>query len=220
MTLIHEALSPNVRDAVARARAQGDPLARFGVGGGCTPRTNIPPNTGISCPPPPELPGCIRPGRTCDVSRVGATEVVAGGSVFHIEIEPDKVPWFQPLGVRAVITDLDNTDLSHRVLFTSVRINDVPQESINEQAPVAPVNPGDSIKGWWSDDWIDPDGYAVPVGWGWISNAANLNVLTVTGIALGIPQSTSLLVSISLYGNGQGGHPPGLTPKQAAQPRV
>jgi len=150
--------------------------------------------------------------------------VVQGGSAFELTIEPDKVPWFQPVAVRATITDLSSTDLSHRVLFTAVEINDVPQESINNTSPVAPAAPvapatqGGSIKGWWSDDWIDPDGYAVPVGWGWISNAANINLLKIHGIALGLPVSTNVLVSVTLYGNGAGATPDSMTPHQAAQP--
>ncbi|MCG8590654.1 MAG: hypothetical protein MJE66_15290 [Proteobacteria bacterium] len=147
------------------------------------------------------------------------TQLVTGGSTFEISIEPTKVPWFQPLGVRAVVTDAGNSDLSHRVLFTAVEINDTPQESINDTAPVAPAAAGDRINGYWSDDWIDPDGYAVPVGWGWISIAANLNVLKIHGIALGTAPSTDLLVSISLYGNGAAAPPHGMTPKAASQPR-
>ncbi len=218
MKLIQHALSPNVQQAIARMRDDGP--ARFGVGGGCTPpRSTQPPGSSNCNTSSPEVPGCIRPGRTCDVSRVGAIKVVQGGQPFEITIEPTKVTWFQPLGVRCVVTDLQNSDLSHRVLFTSVEINDSPQESINNTSPTAPAAAGDTINGWWSDDWIDPDGYAVPVGWGWISRESNTNLLKIRGLALGLPDSTLAVVSVSLYGNGQSSLPPHLSEGDAAKPR-
>lgn len=217
MRLIQEALSPNVQEAIRLQHRGAAPRARFGIGGGCTPRTATPPPGSSNCPSPPVVPGCIRPGRTCDVSRVGATQVVTGGQPFSIIIEPTRVTWFQPLGVRCVITDLSNSDLSHRVFFTGVTINETPQESVNNITPTAPAAAGDRIDGWWSDDWIDPDGYAVPVGWGWISRESNTNQLKVHGIALGIPNTTDVLVSVSLYGNGANSVPAGIA--DSTQPR-
>lgn len=233
MRLIQHALPPDMQRALERARAQGDRQARFGVGGGCTPRMSPsyapgenPPGS-MPCPAPVELPGCIRPGRTCDATKLPTTLVVAGGTAFEMTITPDKVTWFKPTGVRATITDLTNTDLSHRVLFTAVTINDTPQEAINNINPVAPASAGGvagaggSIKGWWSDDWIDPDGYAVPVPYGWISNASQPNVMKIYGIALGLPPATDVLVSVTLYGNGAAqpfaADGSTLTPEQAAQ---
>lgn len=220
MKLIHEALSPDVKTAIAKHRHQEK--AKFGMGGCGGGRSNTPPGGPPStsrCPTPPIVPGCVRPGRTCDVQRVAETLVVQGGQAFEMTIEPNKSPWFQPVGVRATITDLRNTDLSHRVLFTAVEINDVPQEPINVTNPTAPAAAGDRVKGWWSDDWIDPDNYAVPVSWGWISIESQLNLLKIHGIALGLPPATLALVSVSLYGNPASAPPPELTPEQAARPR-
>ena len=220
MRLITEHLSPTVQDAIARTKRQA-----FGMGGCGTPRTNAatgaarqPPGSD-NCPSPPNIAGCVRPGRTCDVQRVGTTQLVTGGEPFEITILPDKSPWFQPVGVRATITDLSNSDLSHRVLFSAVEINDVPQEPINVRVPAVPVNPGDVVKGWWSDDWIDPDNYAVPVSWGWMSIEAHLNVLKIYGRALGLQATTQALVNVSLYGNPAAAPPAGMSAEQAAQPR-
>jgi len=211
-----------ISDAV-RSRLLSDSES-FGIGGGCMPRqspnmapgeTGTPP--GLDCLGPVVLPGCVRPGRRCDTTKIGATKVVEGGTAFELEIEPRKVPWFKPSAVRAVITDLANTDLSHRVLFTAVEINDTPQEGQNDTRPVAPTAPGDVIDGWWSDDWIDPEGYAVPIPWGWISNRANVNLLKIYGIAIGLPVTTQLLVSVTVYGNGASS-PRGMVPEKAALP--
>jgi len=185
-----------------QARKSTRDVKTFGVGGSCRPPMAPGENGyGTSCPPTPEVAGCVRPGRTCDVGRIGNTLVVAGGSTFEMNITPKRLPWFQPYGVRAVITDLGNSDLSHRVLITSVKIGGEPQLTVDETNPTLPTAAGQSIAGFWSDDWIDPDGFAVPVGWNWCSNAANERQLTIYGATLGLAASTDVLVSISLYGN-------------------
>lgn len=180
---------------------QSSKAKAFGVGGSCMPRQNADPGYGGSCPPTPQVPGCVRPGRTCDVGRVGTTKVVQGGTTFDLTITPRRLPWFQPTGVRATITDLGNSDLQHRVLITSVKIGGEPQLTVDQENPTLPTAVGETIEGFWSDDWIDPDGWAVPVGWDWFSNAANERELTIFGAALGLSSSINLLVSISLYGN-------------------
>ncbi len=194
--------SAGVRRYLSRQAAKhAGNAAAFGVGGSCMPRQTGTSNYGTGCPPTPEVQGCIRPGRTCDVGRIGTTKVVAGGSTFDITITPRRLPWFQPTGVRATITDLGNADLQHRVLITSVKVGGEPQLTVDEQSPTLPTAVGNTIEGFWSDDWIDPDGWAVPVNWDWCSNSANERELVVYGAALGYSSSTELLVSISLYGN-------------------
>lgn len=131
---------------------------------------------------------------------MGQTRLVQGGLVFSITIEPKGVSWFYTSGVRATVTDLDNSDQSHRVLFTAVRIGNNGKEAFDEVAPVAPTLAAPTIAGKWSDDYNDPDGWATPVGWGLSSNIANSQPLTLYGIALGLPVTTNLLVSISCTG--------------------
>jgi len=196
--------SPATRRYLDRHRAKlrdGAEHARFGVGGSCTPRMAPGEGYGTSCPPGPQIPGCVRPGRTCDVGRIGNTKVVAGGALFSMDITPKRLPWFQPLGIRAVVTDLGNSDLSHRVLITAVKVGGDAQLTVDNTNPTLPTAAGNEIDGFWSDDWIDPDGYAVPVNFAWCSNAANERQLTVYGATLGIAPATNVLVSISLYGN-------------------
>lgn len=206
MAILKPKTSAGVRRYLqTQAAKQGVRPASYGVGGSCMPprssSTRDPGPYGSACPPTPEVPGCIRPGRTCDVGRIGSTLVVAGGTTFNMQITPRRLPWFKPLGVRCTVTDLNNSDLSHRVLITAVRIGGEPQLTVDDTSPTLPTAAGDSIDGFFSDDWIDPDGYAVPVGWQWCSNAANERQLVIFGATIGLSAATNVLVSVSLYGN-------------------
>jgi len=166
---------------------------------------------GASCDTPPAIAGCFGPEnkRLCDMQRVSRGIIITGGSVFNLQMEPTNSAWFEPLAIRATIVDAQNSDLNHRVLVTAVTLNDSPLESTNVVAPVAPalVN-GTAFDGWWSDDWQDPDTYAVGVSWPWFSDLANKNPLRIIGLAFGLPAQTFIAAVFTLYGNAAPSRPP------------
>lgn len=193
--------SADVRRAIQAARRHVDPARRFGVGGSCNGRTGSGRRgtgacgSGISMP---DIPGCEPdPGRYCDMQKIGKIVEVNGQAAFIAVIEPEQTPFFDPRAVRATVTDASNPDLNHRVFITGVSINKYPQELFHDAAPTAAT-----LDGIWSDDWTDPDGYAVKVPWGFMSNEANNLVLEIYGFVRGYSAGTSLEVQFTVYGNG------------------
>lgn len=166
-----------------------------------------------ACDVPPAIPGCFGPDnkRLCDMQRVSRGIIVTGGATFTLQMEPTNSAWFQALAVRATVIDANNPDLNHRVLLTSVTRNGVPLESTNLVPGVAPalVN-GTQFDGWLSDDWQDPDAYAIGVGWGWFSDLAAKAALRIAGIAAFYPSDTILAALITVYGNAAPTLPPGM----------
>jgi hypothetical protein len=193
---------PPQRLAVGNSSAYGETARRFastGIGG---------------CDLPPAIPGCFGPDnqRICDMQRVSRGVIVTGGLPFTLQMEPSNSAWFAAYAVRATVTDAQNADLNHRVLFTSVTRNGVPLESTNIVPGVAPaLLNGTQFDGWWSDDWQDPDAYAVGVSWGWYSDLANKAALRISGIAFALPADTIIAVVVTTYGNAAPTLPPGVT---------
>lgn len=140
---------------------------------------------------------CYKHGRRlCDMVKVGALVQQTGGSAFTLRIEPQRSSYFEPIAVRAVITDASNSSLNYRAFFTAVTINDFPQENVNTVNPTVATT-----SGWWSDDWQDPDIYAVPVNWGVFSKASLTYPLDIHGFLRGINAGVTVEVSLSIYGN-------------------
>jgi len=177
-----------VRAAVRRALAP-EPYA---VGGPCGQR----PATG-PCNPPSIDKMCFKGGkRLCDLQKVSNSVVQVGGAVWTLPIEPVLSAYFEPLAVRMVVTDANNSNLNYRTFVTSVSINQFPQEAINQPAP----NLG-TTQGYWSDDYQDPDHYAIPVGWGVFGKVSLGQNLTLIGIHRGYPPGVTLFTTVTLYGN-------------------
>jgi hypothetical protein len=176
--------------------------ARLGIGGSCTPRMSPDAYGGGNCSVPPQVSGCERPGRPCDLGQMGTTQLVLGGSPFVLTIEPEGAAWFQTVSVQATVVDADNSDLVHRVLFTAVRIGNNGMEAFDDTSPTAPAAAGDTINGVWSDAWAtDDENDAYQVNWGWSSIQGQSKPLRIHGIALGLPATTRLLVSVKCRGN-------------------
>lgn len=189
------------RSLEVAAQAQRD--ARFGVGGSCSPRTVDPTAGGYgNCGDamPPAIPECDRPIRICDAGRMSITKVVQGGSSFTLDLQPQNSAYFQITAARMRVTELNDSDWNHRVLITSVRRGASAIESFDDTAPVAPTAAGETIDGMWSDEYFSEEG-AVPVNWGKVSTEVFHQNLRLYGLALGVPASTLLLVTLTCVGN-------------------
>lgn len=209
---------PELRDVVARLkdgihqRFDQDERVPFAIGnssryGGAKldPRFENP----DGCAWPPNQPGCFGGQRLCDMKRVSLGIIVNGGAAFNLQMEPSNSAWFDPRAIRATIVDANNADLNHRVLITAVTVNDSPIEATNITAPVAPaVVNGTRFDGWWSDDWQDPDSYAVGVSWPVFSDLNNKMPLRIIGIAAFLPAATFVAATFTIYGNPANNPPP------------
>jgi hypothetical protein len=170
---------------------------------------SIPPRG--QCDSPPSIAGCFGPEnkRLCDMQRVSVGVIVGGGAVFNLQMEPTNSAWFEPLAIRATVVDAENVTLNSRLLVTAVTLNDCPLESTNDIAPVAPALVNNTrFNGWWTDDWQDPDVYAVAVSWPWFSDLSNKLPLRIIGIAFGIPAASFVAATFTLYGNAAPSRPP------------
>ena len=140
---------------------------------------------------------CYKHGkRLCDMTKLGGLVQAAGATAFQLRIEPQRSSFFEPIAVRCVVTDAANSQLNYRVWFTGVEINSVPQENVSVSNPT--VN---TLSGWWSDDWQDPDIYAVPVNWGVFSKESQSYPLDIFGFVRGLGGGITTEISISIYGN-------------------
>lgn len=122
---------------------------------------------------------------------------VAGQSAFTIQVEPENSPYFRPCAVAAMVTDSVDPGLKRVARFTSVSIQNCPQENIDDPAPTAATT-----QFWLSTQW-DPearDGCACPISWGTFSNRSNSYPLRVVGFNPH-PIGISIDVTILVYGD-------------------
>lgn len=196
--------------AAAQLLVDQDAPTRFAIGnssayGSGPPRrfSSTPGGPG-ACAPPPAIPGCFGPDnrRLCDMSKVSVGVIIGGGQTFNLQIEPTNSAWFQPLACRMTCVDAENVTLNSRVLITAVTLNDAPVEATNVTNPVAPALANNTrFNGWWSDDYQDPDAYAVGVPWPIFSDLTNKLPLRIIGIAQGIPAASFVALTVTIYGN-------------------
>lgn len=225
-------VSQSVRDAVARQPELADRVAairarlgavddvpqRYAVGGSGPSGYGRDRDQRFSTPTagctwPPAKAGCFDPTTTplCDMDMVSVGMVITGGSTFNLQMEPTNSAWFQPVAIDVDVSDAENADQNHRVLFTGVTINDAPVYPTNITAPTAPalVN-ATRFNGWWSTQWTSQPGmYGVKVSLPIFSDLTNKKPLRFFGIAQGIPSSTFVSLVVTLYGNAADVKPPG-----------
>ncbi len=215
---------PELGDLVSRVRDNGeqrlqqDAQVPYGIGG--TSAYGKPPprrfalqtqGTDDDCAMPPAISGCFgrQNQRLCDMQRVSVGVIVGGGQQYNLQVEPTNSAWFEPLAIRATVVDANNADLNHRVLVTAVTLNDSPLESTNDVNPVAPALANNvRFNGWWTDDWQDPDAYAVGVSWPVFSDLTNKMPLRIIGLAFGLAAPVFVAAVFTIYGNAYDAKPP------------
>lgn len=218
-------IHPEVARSVNRFQSERDRMLRapqaYGVGGvnGRSAR-----QYGVGGCAPRQLTGCDAVGnssidrafcfkggkRLCDLAKVSNSVSVAGGSAFTLNLQPTLSVYFEPIAVRMVVTDASNSNLNYRAFITSISINQMPQEAINDSAPTVATTAG-----YWSDDYTDPDNYAIPVGWGVFGKTTLNEQLQMVGFTRGYAAGVTLWITLTCYGNPMGSLPQGC---QCGQP--
>lgn len=205
------ARQPELAKRVAEIRERlGDRPQRYAIGGSGPSGYGRDPDQRFSTPTagctwPPAKAGCYDPSMTplCDMDIVSQGIIVTGGSTFNLQMEPDNSSWFQPVAINVDVSDAENADQDHRVLFTGATLAQSPVYPSNNTAPAAPalVN-GTRFTGWWSTEWTSQPGmYGVKVSLPVFSDLTNKKPLRFFGIAQGIPSSTFVSLVVTLYGN-------------------
>lgn len=172
--------------------------------------------TGSYCPPfycanDTNIPGCgqwVRPA--CDVQLNPAVlRAIAGdNTIFTITVVPLRTNYFQPLAQRFATIDNADPDTNRRVEMHGVFINQFPQEPFSQ--PAAAANTAVAL----SDVYEAPDGYGVPVAYGFYSIAALIHVFTIQGVNIE-PAGVTVDFYVAHWGNGLDALPPGY---QAGKP--
>ena len=142
-------------------------------------------------------PGCgkaLKP--LCDVQKVGTIERgIAPQTPFTINPAPLRSDLFQALAMRNTVSGNTDPSVNGRLLIQQVEVNQAPQEAFSTAPGVAVTS------GVWSDDYVLPDGYGVPVAWAPFTQANLIQTLTIGGVNLNPAGGITLDYQVSLYGN-------------------
>ncbi len=142
-------------------------------------------------------PGCGKPVKPlCDVQKVG--EIVRNilpQTVWIINPAPRRADLFQALAARMVVSGNADPSVNGRLFAQLVEVNEAPQESFSGAAGLA------NTSGVWTDDYILPDGYGVPVAWAPFTQRNLIQTLTISGVSFNPAGGVALDLAISLYGN-------------------
>jgi hypothetical protein len=118
-------------------------------------------------------------------------------------LAPIRSNYFQALAVRMAAIDATSPDVNRRCEIHTVTINTFAQEAFSN-ASVLAANTSVVLV----DDYVAPEGYGVPVGWGIFSQANMIQTLQI-GI-LNIEQAgVDLDFYCAAYGNALEAVPPG-----------
>lgn len=196
-------------------------MARHGIHRNQTGTGAIDPSgypTGSYCPPyycanDTNLPGCgawVKPA--CDVQLNPAVlrgiSVDVNAGIFTLTVVPLRTNYFQPLARRDAAIDATDPDTNRRAEIHGIFINQFPQEPFSQPAAVA--NTAVHL----NDIYEAPDGYGVPVAYGFYSIAALIHVFTMQGVAIE-PAGVFTDYYTAHWGNGLDALPPGY---QAGRP--
>jgi hypothetical protein len=134
--------------------------------------------------------------------------IAGDNGVFTITVVPLRTNYFQPLAQRFATIDAADPDTNRRLEVHGVFINQFPQEPFSQQTLAA--NTAVML----SDVYEAPDGYGVPVAYGFYSIAALIHVFTMGGVNIE-PAGVTVDFYVHHWGNGLDALPPGY---QAGRP--
>jgi hypothetical protein len=153
--------------------------------------------------------GQIRPGcgrvlkPLCDVQKIG--QILRGilpQTVWTLNPAPLRADLFQALAMRNTVSGNTDPSVNGRLLIQNVEVNQTPQEAFS-------TTPGLAVTaGVWTDDYVLPDGYGVPVAWAPFTQPNLIQTLSIAGISLYPAGGLVVDYQVSLYGNAiaAGGH--------------
>ena len=142
-------------------------------------------------------PGCgkaLKP--LCDVQKVGRIlRAIAPQAIWTIAPAPLRSDLFQALAMRNTVSGNTDPSVNGRLFIQLVEVNQSPQEAFSTAAGLAVVS------GVWSDDYVLPDGYGVPVAWAPFTQANLIQTLNIAGVSLYPAGGLTVDYQVSLYGN-------------------
>jgi hypothetical protein len=155
--------------------------------------------------------GQIRPGcgrvlkPLCDVQKIG--QILRGilpQTVWTLNPAPLRADLFQALAMRNTVSGNTDPSVNGRLLIQNVEVNQTPQEAFS-------TTPGLAVTaGVWTDDYVLPDGYGVPVAWAPFTQPNLIQTLSIAGISLYPAGGLVVDYQVSLYGNAIAAGGPGM----------
>ncbi len=150
-------------------------------------------------------PGCGKPLKPlCDVQKVGTIlRANAPQLVWTINPAPLRTDLFQGLAMRNTVSGNTDPSVNGRLFIQQVEVNQDPQESFS-------TGPGLAVtSGVWTDDYVLPDGYGVPISWAPFTQPNLIQTLTIAGISFYAAGGLTVDYAVSLYGNSLAAMVPG-----------
>ncbi len=151
-------------------------------------------------------PGCGRPLKPlCDVQKVGQIlRNIAPQAIWNITPAPTRADMFQALSMRVTCSGNTDPSVNGRLFLQQVEVNQAPQEAFSGAPALA------NTSGVWTDDYVLPDGYGVPVAWAPFTQANLIQVLTLGGVSFYPAGGLVTDLALSLYGNALASGAPGM----------
>lgn len=152
-------------------------------------------------------PGCGKPVKPlCDVSKIGRiTRNIAPQTPWANTPAPIRSEFFQCLAARFTVTQNDDPSANLRLFIQQWIVNDQAVENFSGTPGLA------QLSGCWTDDYVLPEGYGVPVRGYIVSQPNMVNVMTIGGVSFYAAGGPSADFASSFYGNALGALPPGYT---------
>ncbi len=151
-------------------------------------------------------PGCgkaLKP--LCDVQKVGRIlRAIAPQTIWTITPAPLRSDLFQALAMRNTVSGNTDPSVNGRLLIQQVEVNESPQEAFSTAPGLAVVS------GIWTDDYVLPDGYGVPIAWAPFTQANLIQTLSIAGVSLYPAGGLTVDYQVSLYGNSLAAVVPGV----------
>lgn len=142
-------------------------------------------------------PGCgqaVKP--LCDVQKVGTIlRAIQPQAVWTINPAPLRSDLFQGLAIRNTVSGNTDPTVNGRLFMQQVQVNQSPQEAFSTTPGVAVTS------GVWTDDYVLPDGYGVPIAWAPFTQPNLIGTLTIGGVSLFPAGGLVVDYQISIYGN-------------------
>lgn len=151
-------------------------------------------------------PGCGKPLKPlCDVQKIGRIQrAIAPQTIWVINPAPLRADLFQGLAMRNTVSGNVDPSVNGRLFIQQVNVNDTPQEAFST-APGLLVT-----SGVWTDDYVLPDGYGVPIAWAPFTQANLIQTLTISGVSFYPAGGLTVDYQISIYGNALAAGGPGM----------
>ncbi len=150
-------------------------------------------------------PGCGKPLKPlCDVQKVGTIlRGIAPQATWTINPAPLRTDLFQALAMRNTVSGNVDPSVNGRLFMQQVTVNQDPQESFSTNTGLLVTS------GVWTDDYVLPDGYGVPVSWAPFTQPNLIQTLTIAGVSFYPAGGLTVDYAVSLYGNALAAMVPG-----------